>query len=184
MLSTDNEMFMPVEGFDNLYRVSSLGYVTNGRRKLTPYTNKGGYLTVCLTGLDGKPKNIRLHRIVANAFIPNDYNKPEVNHIDGDKTNNTVTNLEWVTRLENQQHAIQNGLWEYSKPALGVQHGKTSKYHNVGWDKVRGMWKATVRYNGKAWYQQRFHSEDEAAMHVNWILDTLGLHDRPRNVIC
>ena len=59
---------------------------------------------------NGKQKQIAVHRLVALAFLPNPENKPEVNHIDGDKSNNNVSNLEWVTRSENTQHAYDTKL--------------------------------------------------------------------------
>lgn len=70
------------------------------------YLTTGGYVTVDFSGIG----TFAAHRLVAMAFIPNPDNKPEVNHRDGSKTNNTVGNLEWVTPAENIQHAFQTGL--------------------------------------------------------------------------
>lgn len=75
-------------------------------KKLDPPVSSGGYKFVRI-GDKSQP----LHRIVASAFIPNPENKPEVNHIDGNKCNNAVSNLEWVTRDENVKHAKNNGLY-------------------------------------------------------------------------
>lgn len=69
-------------------------------------SNTSGYATVCANG-----EHYLLHRLVANAFIPNPNGKPYVNHIDGNKRNNCVDNLEWVTEQENVDHAIRTGLW-------------------------------------------------------------------------
>ena len=74
-------------------------------RKLKPYKTKRGYLKVSLGN-----KNIFLHRLVALAFIPNPLNKPQINHIDCNKENNCVTNLEWCTNEENHKHKCENGL--------------------------------------------------------------------------
>lgn len=68
--------------------------------------NPKGYARVNLPGLG----TILLHRLIADLFIPNPENKPQVNHIDGNKLNNSVTNLEWVTNQENRDHAVKNGL--------------------------------------------------------------------------
>lgn len=74
-------------------------------KKLKPTITKKGYLRVDLKG-----KGYSVHRLVAMAFIPNPLNKPQVNHIDGNKNNNNVKNLEWCTNSENQKHAVANGL--------------------------------------------------------------------------
>ncbi len=74
-------------------------------RILKPHANKEGYLSV---NLFGKPKKI--HRLVAEVFIENSENKPCINHKDGNKSNNSIDNLEWVTVKENNLHALENGL--------------------------------------------------------------------------
>jgi hypothetical protein len=71
--------------------------------------SKAGYLRVELWD-KGRGKKHSIHRLLAEAFIPNPEGKPQVNHIDGDKTNNALSNLEWVTQSENQKHAYEAGL--------------------------------------------------------------------------
>ena len=78
---------------------------------LKPNFNKmNGYLSVYVKNKDGKYRYCYVHRLVAQAFIPNPENKKEVNHLDGNKLNNCVDNLEWVTREENIRHAFDNEL--------------------------------------------------------------------------
>ena len=77
--------------------------------ELKPCYNKQGYNMVNLFK-DGKQKTKLVHRLVAEAFIPNPDNLPQVNHIDGNKDNNNVSNLEWCSALQNNTHAIKNGL--------------------------------------------------------------------------
>jgi len=69
-----------------------------------------GYQRVCLYVGNCKNKTIKVHRLVAETFIENVENKKDVNHIDGNKTNNNISNLEWCTRSENIKHAFKNGL--------------------------------------------------------------------------
>ena len=114
------EIWKPIKGYEWIYEVSNLGRV---KRLETLVKNKNGYRlvkekilnipsyiyqTVFLS--NGKVKQHYVHRLVATAFIENPLNKEQVNHKDGNKLNNNVSNLEWVTKAENQIHAIENGL--------------------------------------------------------------------------
>lgn len=120
------EIWKPVKGYESLYEVSNLGRVkglpkkvrckennfrTVRERILKSNTNECGYMIVSLYK-DKKCVHARVHRLVAQAFIPNTENKRCVNHIDGNKANNAVSNLEWCTHSENMYHAYQKGLWK------------------------------------------------------------------------
>lgn len=95
------------------YQVSDLGNIKSlkwGKEIiLKPKVTTKGYLEAHFR-INGKDKIFKVHRLVAMAFIPNPENKPQVNHIDGNKLNNRVDNLEWATNGENQKHAYKNGL--------------------------------------------------------------------------
>lgn len=174
----------PIKEFEH-YTISPDGKVNNGRKSLKTFDNQGGYRCLKLTNSKGK-KHFTLHRLVALHFIPNPENKPEVNHIDGDKSNNCVNNLEWVTSSENKQHALATGLKTYNKPTEGLKLGgkrkSKSSFYGVFWDNSRGKWKANVRKDNKPYGQKRFDSEIEAAKHYNKLCDELGL-SKPRNKV-
>lgn len=100
------EIWKPVVGFENLYKVSNLGNVKSiyrYKKQLTPFKQKNGYLSVTIYK-DGKEYFKLVHRLVAMAFIPNPFEKEQVNHIDEVKTNNQVENLEWMTSKENMNY--------------------------------------------------------------------------------
>ena len=103
------EIWREVKGFEGCYSVSNKGRIINNRsgKILNPSQNNEGYLYVVLSKNNYK-KHKRVHRLVAEAFIDNPFKKPHVNHIDHDKTNNVVTNLEWVTPQENTDHEIRH----------------------------------------------------------------------------
>lgn len=110
MNKEEKEIWKEIDGFPD-YEVSNLGRVCSFKGKypkiLKPWKNSCGYLAVGIcTGRKRVMK--RVHRLVAEAFIPNLKNKPEVNHIDEDKLNNVAENLEWVTRRENCNHGTRN----------------------------------------------------------------------------
>lgn len=103
------EIWKDIEGYEGLYQVSNLGRVkrfTSGRI-LKDCKITGGYIGVNLSKNSIKSTK-KIHRLVSQAFIPNPENKPEVNHIDENKSNNNVNNLEWVTRKENNNHGTRN----------------------------------------------------------------------------
>ena len=112
------EVFKPIKGYEGLYEISNHGRVKSlpkiiGRR-MKPETilkpkMAHGYVLVTLCK-DAKQFNASVHRLVAEAFIPNPNNKPEVNHIDGCRSNNDISNLEWCTSSENKIHAYRTGL--------------------------------------------------------------------------
>lgn len=126
------EIWEDLKGFDYHYQVSNLGRITRltktkGLRFLNGQLNHNGYLRVELIK-NHKPHFLRVHRLVAQAFIPNPMNKPQINHKDGNKTNNCVDNLEWVTNQENCEHAQKNGLTNYNeKPVALIDKGKIIK---------------------------------------------------------
>ena len=109
------EIWRDIEGFEGLYQVSNFGRikrVTTGKI-LKGDKNNDGYLRVKLYKNNTK-SNKSIHRLVAEAFIPNPENKPQVNHINEDKTNNSLDNsldnLEWMTAKENINHGTRNKI--------------------------------------------------------------------------
>ncbi len=114
-----------IVGYEGLYYVTDTGQVFSYTREvynpatrktyircgceLSQETTKTGYKRV-IVSKDGKTRKLSVHRLVAELFIPNPENKPQVNHKDGNKANNHVSNLEWTTASENTQHAFDTGL--------------------------------------------------------------------------
>ena len=111
----DGYKFIP--GHENYYSINRNGEIWGYRSQkfIIPAANRAGYPVIWLQGRTRKErKHYYVHRLVALTFIPNPNNKPEVNHIDGNKQNNHVSNLEWVTHQENMQHAHDCGLYDES----------------------------------------------------------------------
>lgn len=117
------EIWKDIAGYEGFYQVSNLGNVKSlfriietgnnkrsvSERMLTKTKNRDGYIKYSLSK-NGILKNYQIHRLVAIAFIPNPLKKPQVNHINGIKSDNYLNNLEWSTISENNKHALNNGL--------------------------------------------------------------------------
>lgn len=131
------EEWKAIKGFESAYEISSFGRVKSFKKYKEGYilstkNSKGDYLTVNLRH-KGKRVSKKVHRLVAEAFIPNPNNLPQVNHIDGNKQNNRVDNLEWCTCKYNIRHAIKHnenillGIRKYNqyvKPKEVCQYSK------------------------------------------------------------
>ena len=112
-METQQEIWKAIAECNGEYYVSNYGQVKSykfGREVILKHWNVQGYLFIQLAK-NNKKKSMSIHRLVAKAFIPNPYNKLTVNHKDGNKLNNCVDNLEWMTHSENMKHAWDTGLF-------------------------------------------------------------------------
>ena len=114
-----SEEWRDIPDYNGVYQVSNFGRIRNTYRnnRVLSQSTTTGYAHVSLNK-NGVQKSFLVHRLVAKAFIPNNDGKPEVNHLDGDKLNNCVTNLEWVTAKENQIHSVKCGLKKSGESAV------------------------------------------------------------------
>ena len=142
------EEWRDIKGYEKLYQVSNLGRVKSlpkfhrtskfyssigymsKEKILKPLKQSCNYLQVDLCDINGKRRKKYIHKLVAEAFIDNPNNLPQVNHKDGNKLNNSVDNLEWCTCKENILHGIKNGLKIYKKGTQNAMYGKYVKSSN------------------------------------------------------
>ena len=182
-------------GYLGFYEVSNLGRVKSlkdnlGRDReliLKPQKRKDGYFVI---GIKGSTKF--LHRIIAEAFIPNPENKPQVNHKDSNRGNCQISNLEWVTASENILHGYKHGNIKPPRHRLGAQTGG-GEFRQIYLDQRRNRWVASVEYlneKGKKVGRKTFSikkygyevAELLAANSVNELLDNINDLVRPRNI--
>ena len=131
------------------YIITKEGQIINSRtnRELKPQPNNKGYLRVTLCG-----KKYFVHRLVAEKYIPNPEHKEQVNHKDGDKTNNSVANLGWVTNQENRNHAVKNNLhlcgdkcpWAKLNSQQVIEIRKNTQYSNEELAKIYNVSVTTI----------------------------------------
>jgi hypothetical protein len=160
------EIWKDVIGYENLYQVSNLGRVkslgnggSNSKERILKACKSKGYYYVILCK-DSKQKNCSVHRLVANAFIPNSDNLPEVNHIDEDKTNNACFNLEWCDRKYNMNFGTRTkrSAEKRSKSVLCIETGKIyPSINQVGRDLGISIGHISDACNGKIKTYKGFH---------------------------
>lgn len=184
-----NELWKNVKGYEEKYEVSSLGTIRSKTRKvktlngfrtmkgkvLKQQINKGGYLIIGLS-IVTSVKTYTVHSLVMEAFNEDFDRGTEINHINGNKTDNSYVNLELSNPSHNQFHAVRLGLRK--KQSI-------SQYNNVTYiknPKAKKKWAASIRTNGKKSYGWKtFDTEIEAAKHVDTLLDEVGCTQRLRN---
>ena len=174
-----HEEWRDVVGYEGYYQVSNLGRIRSLDRAvrhayrgtqsikghiLTPCRGNGPYYSVMLSK-DGKAKSLRVHRLVATAFVPNPDRLNCVNHKDGDKLNNSASNLEWCTHRHNTQHAIDHKLLTYDNSGFSTWSEESRKHYS----RVRK--RAIIRSDGKRYESTADAAKDlgvtySAVMHV------------------
>ena len=146
-----NEIWRTITGFVN-YQVSNIGRVRNTHtgRMLKPGKNARGYYFVILYQ-DKVLIHKYIHRLVALEFMENPDNKPIIDHINGDTTNNCLSNIRWVNKSENGMNARKRS------------NNTSSIYKGVCWDTKNNKWKASIMIDRKRTHLGYFHDEKEAA---------------------
>jgi hypothetical protein len=151
MENLQNEIWKNIDGYTGLYMISNKGRVISLSKysqnkkspdKLLKIQALKNYPQVNLYK-NKKGRSYRIHRLVAEAFIPKSENKTDVNHINGDKTDNRVENLEWCTKKQNSQHAIDTGL--LVPPIFRGEENSNSKLKNETVMDLRALYKSGMR---------------------------------------
>lgn len=163
------EVWKDIKGYENKYRVSNTGKVWSCYRDalMSIRPNSCGYPHIKLydTRYARARRAMTIHRLVALAFIPNPLKKPDINHINGIKTDNRVCNLEWITVEENNKHALENGLLRIAPTTIPVRlthkqtgevyYFKSQKECDIHFNKPLGaLCKEYLRFNKTTHYSE------------------------------
>ena len=168
----EGEIWKIIEEFSD-YMVSSKGRIISLREKgklMIPQSGKRGYRCIVFS-VNNKKYNKKISRLVAEAFIENQGNKPIVDHINGDKEDNSVENLRWATPTENN-----TGFRKTS-------NNGGSYYRGVNWDNARNKWRARITMDRKEHNIGRFDCEHEAAEAYNQKAIELGFLPEALNIV-
>lgn len=159
------EEWKDIVGYEGLYQVSDKGNVrslnynkTNKVKELKLVNSKDNYFVVCLHK-NGHQKEGKVHRLVAEAFIPNPDNKPQIDHINGNKSDNRVENLRWCTAKENSDNPITKVKMK------GIQNGRQINR--------KDMSKVVYQYNLEGELINKYPSASEAARQIGCHFDTI-----------
>ena len=184
------------KNYNSFIEISDQGDVCSHGKLLTGETTKNGYVRVHPV-IDGKQKHLLVHRIVAEVFIPNPNNLPIVNHIDGNKQNNAVTNLEWCTYSQNIDHAYKHNLRKLPTGEHNSQHklsesdvaeirrsyvkGKHCEFNSSGLAKKYGVDPSTILsvLKGKTWKK---NGSDKYYAFSCWFKEAIVLKEKEQGV--
>ena len=153
-------MFVPINGYEKYYTINEEGMVYSIRSKmlLKPTIEKEGYLVVSLK-VDGISKQFRIHRLVAQQFLPNSDNNSIIDHIDRNKQNNDVKNLRWTTASINMRNVANR-----------------TEYPNIEISKY-GTYRVRIKLNKKFIYDKTFKTLDEALSERDCAFDFYGIEN-------
>lgn len=185
------EIWKDIKDYEDSYEVSNYGRIRSkdkvvkckgdktrnvkGKLRKT-YPNKNGYITVVLSRFN-QLKTFTVHQLVAQAFIPDFIKGTEINHKDGDPSNNAIDNLEESNPSHNQFHAWAIGL-NSRKNTSSVYRGVTF----ITNPRAKAKWAGYITHQGKSTFGWKtFMSEEEAARHVDALLNSIGDTQRIRN---
>lgn len=161
-----DEIWKPVKGYEGLYEVSDLGNIKSLRKRvdsgkchrtyperiLKAHPDPKGYMKVVLSDREHNSHICKVHRLVAEAFISNPDNLPQVNHIDGNKTNNALSNLEWCDQSKNMKHAFKLGL-----KSLSGEFNPAAKLSSEDVEFIRSHYKRRDKEFGVIGLAKRFN---------------------------
>lgn len=170
------EIWKDIKGYEGKYQISNLGNVRSlydenqicktPRIKVLRLCERSGYHTIALS-MKGKRKSFQVHRLVAEAFIPNSENKPLINHIDENRKNNNVNNLEWCTQLENVRHSLHKKIGSMVN-YVGKSGEKYIRIRN-------NRYEVSIYYKGKRHYVGTYKTLSEAINKRNIFMKVRGV---------